>query len=68
MNLSMSDTKLLKATVDGDWIVDEELSDGRLVIRPDTSAAAIRGRVGLESISNEEFADHFGDLPSDQEG
>lgn len=65
----MSDTKLLKATgdVDGDWIVDEELSDGRLVIRPDTSAAAIRRRTGLEQISSDEFAEHFGHLPIDHE-
>lgn len=70
MSLSMSDTKLLKATgdVDGDWIVDEELSDGRLVIRPDTNAAAIRRRTGLEQIGSDEFAEHFGHLPIDHEG
>ena len=52
----------------GDYIVDEVLNDGRLVIRPDTGAAAIRRRQGLEPISREEFDQVFGELPTDQEG
>jgi len=44
------------------------LDDGRLVIRPDTSAQAIRRRQGLEPIAAEEFEQHFGHLPTDQEG
>lgn len=67
----MSDARRHLAVVDdptGDYVVDEELADGRLVIRPDTSAAAIRRRAGLEPISAEEFAQHFGHLPTDEEG
>jgi hypothetical protein len=52
----------------GEYVVDEVLDDGRLVIRPDTSAAAIRRRQGLEPISPEEFDQVFGELPTDQEG
>jgi hypothetical protein len=52
----------------GEYIVEEELPDGRLVIRADTSAAAMRRRAGLEQISDEEFVDAFGDLPTDDEG
>lgn len=52
----------------GEFIVDEVLEDGRLVIRPDTSAAAIRGRQHLDPITGEEFDQVFGALSTDQEG
>ena len=67
----MADTaRHLTATGDvaGEYVVDEELPDGRLVIRADTSAAAIRRRAGLEQIGADEFAEHFGQLPTDDEG
>jgi hypothetical protein len=67
----MADTvRHLTATGDvyGEYVVDEELPDGRLVIRADTSAEAIRRRAGLEQISADDFAEHFGQLPSDDEG
>jgi hypothetical protein len=54
--------------VDGEYVVDEELPDGRLVIRADTSAEAIRRRAGLEQIGDQEVAEHFGQLPTDDEG
>jgi hypothetical protein len=38
-----------------------------VVLRPDTSAAAIRARAGLEQISDSEFAAAFGHLPTDDE-
>ena len=50
--------------VEGEYVVDEELPDGRLIIRADTSAEAIRRRAGLEQIS----ADAFAQRPSDDEG
>ena len=52
----------------GEYIVDEMLDDGRLVIRPDTSAPAIRRRQRLEAITREEFDQVFGPLSTDQEG
>jgi hypothetical protein len=57
----------------GDYIIDEELPDGRLVIRADTSAAAMNRRMGTEPISTEEFeafvAEHRDEmLPPDDEG
>lgn len=58
----------LAGDLNGDYVVDERLGDGRLVIRPDTSAAAIRRRLGLEQISADEFEQHFGHLPTDDEG
>ena len=54
--------------VAGEYVVDEGLPDRRLVIRADTSAKAIRGRAGLEQISGDEFAEHFGQLAIDDEG
>jgi hypothetical protein len=67
----MADTvRRLTATgdVDGEYVVDEELPDGRLVIRADTSAEAIRRRAGLEQISSDEVAQRLGQLPTDDEG
>jgi hypothetical protein len=57
----------------GEYLVDEQLPDGSVVIRPDTSAAAMRRRLGLEQISAEEFeafiAKHGDEmLPPDDEG
>jgi hypothetical protein len=52
----------------GDYLVDDVLDDGRIVLRPDTSAAAIRQRGGLEPVTQEEFEQTFGHLPSDGEG
>jgi hypothetical protein len=63
----------LTGDLNGEYLVDEQLPDGSVVIRPDTSAAAMRRRLGLEQISAEEFeafiAEH-GDqmLPPDGEG
>ncbi len=57
-----------RSDLNGEYVVDEVLDDGRLVIRPDTSAAAIHRRQWLEPISAEEFDRHFGNLPTDQEG
>jgi hypothetical protein len=54
--------------LNGDYVVDEVLDDGRLVIRRDTSADAIRRRQGLEQISPAEFEQQFGHLPTDDEG
>jgi hypothetical protein len=54
--------------LNGDYVVDEVLDDGRLVIRRDTSADAIRRRQGLEPISPAEFEQQFGHLPTDDEG
>jgi hypothetical protein len=54
--------------VEGEYVVDEELPDGRLVIRADTSAEAIRRRAGLEQRRADEFAEHFGHLASGHDG
>ncbi len=61
----------------GDYVVDEVLDDGRLVIRRNTSADvirrntsadAIRRRQGLAPISPTAFEQQFGHLPTDDEG
>lgn len=55
----------------GEYVVDEELADGRLVIRPDTSAAAMRRRMGAKPITGEEFdrlVAEYEILPPDGEG
>lgn len=55
----------LAADLSGDDVVDERLADGRLVIRPDTSAQAIRRRLGFEPVSPEVLEQHFGHLLTD---
>jgi hypothetical protein len=59
--------------LNGEYVVDEQLPDGTVVIRPDTGAAAMRRRLGLEQISAEDFeafvAEHGDELLSpDDEG
>jgi hypothetical protein len=58
----------LTGDVNGEYIVDEVLADGRLVIGPDTSAEAIHRRQGSRPATAQEFEQHFGDLPTDDEG
>lgn len=58
----------LSGELSGEYLIDEVLEDGRIVLRPDTSAAAIRQRAGLQSVSDEEFENAFGHLPTDGEG
>lgn len=58
----------LAGDLSGDYLVEEILDDGRLVIRPDTSAEAIHRRLGVEPVSREEFERELGHLPQDDEG
>ena len=57
-----------RADADGDYVLEERLEDGRLVLPPDTSVAAIFRRVGGRPMTPEEFERHFGHLPTDGEG
>jgi hypothetical protein len=52
----------------GEYVLDEVFEDGRIVLRPDTSKAAIRERAGLDPVTHDEFEQAFGHLPSDSEG
>jgi hypothetical protein len=52
----------------GEYVIEEERPDGRLVLAPDLSAKAILARHGATSMSAESFERHFGDLPTDDEG
>lgn len=58
----------LAGDLNGDYVVDGTLGDGRLVIRPDASAEAINRRLGVSPISAKEFEQHFGHLPTDDKG
>ncbi len=54
--------------VAGEYLLDERLEDGRLILRPDSSAQAIERRLGVRGASEEEFERHFGELPVNGEG
>ena len=58
----------LSGELSGEYVVDEVFEDGRIVLRPDTSAAAIRERTGVDPVTDDEFERAFGHPPSDSEG
>jgi hypothetical protein len=63
----------LTGDVEGSYVIEESLADGRLVVAPEwpskeTSVEAILERAGGERMSPEEFDKHFGHLPTDDEG
>jgi hypothetical protein len=63
----------LSGDVEGSYVVEEALADGRLVVAPEwpskeASAEAILDRASARRLSPEEFDKHFGDLPTDGEG
>ncbi len=59
----------------GEYVIEEERPDGRLVLAPDpddrylkVTWADILKRSGGRALTPEEFERHFGDLPTDEEG
>ena len=52
----------------GEYVIEEQRPDGRLVLVPDLSVKAILARHGERPMSAENFKRHFGDLPTDDEG
>ncbi len=52
----------------GSYVVEERNDDGSLLLRPDTSIEAIQRRLGGRPMSDAEFEEAFGDLPTDGEG
>lgn len=62
------EVNLSRADADCDYVLEERLEDGRLVLRPDTSVAAIFRHVGGRPMTPEEFERHVGHLPTDGEG
>jgi hypothetical protein len=59
----------LSGDLDGDYFVEDQRPDGRLVLVPDTSAAAILKRLGHTRATLEEFEAEYGPVqPPDGEG
>lgn len=52
----------------GDYIVAEHGPDGSVQLVPDTSVEGIQKRIGGRPMTPDEFSDHFGGLPRDDEG
>jgi len=52
----------------GEYVLVEERPDGSLVMAPDTSAEAIRRRLGTRPMTTKEYEHHFGGLPRDGKG
>ncbi len=58
----------LTGDVVGEYVVEEQRPDGRLVVRPDLSVSAILARHGEREMTPEEFARRFAHQPADDEG
>jgi hypothetical protein len=63
----------LSGDIAGEYVVEDQRPDGRLVLAPDTSAAAIRTRGGSRSLTAGEWEDFLTQhgphmLPADGEG
>ncbi len=54
--------------LNGEYLVEETLPDGRVLLAPDTSIASIHAETDTSPLGREEFDDLFGDLPTDGEG
>ncbi len=52
----------------GDYIVAERAPDGSVQLVPDTSIEGINKRIGGRPMTPDEFDQHFGALPRDDEG
>ncbi|ADB50448.1 hypothetical protein [Conexibacter woesei] len=58
----------LSGDLSGDYVVEEQRADGRLVLRPDLSVEAILARYGERELVPDEFDRRFGHLPADDKG
>jgi hypothetical protein len=58
----------LSGDLSGDYVVEDQRPDGRLVLRPDLSVEAILARHGERELTSEAFERQFGHLPTDGEG
>jgi hypothetical protein len=53
----------------GEYVIEEERPDGRIVLVPDTSAQAILSRLGHQRATLQEFEAEYGSVrPPDGEG
>lgn len=60
--------KLTEPGLAGDYVVAEQNEDGSVLLTPDTSAEAVHERLGTTPLTPAEFDEHFGELPTDDEG
>lgn len=58
----------LSGDLSGDYVVEDQHPDGRLVLRPDLSVRAMLARDGVRELTTEEFEQHFGEMATDGEG
>lgn len=58
----------LSGDLSGDYVIEDRLPDGRVVLRPDLGVKGMLSRHGERELSPEEFEQHFGEIPADGEG
>ena len=57
----------LSGDLSGDYVVEDHRPDGRVVLRPDLSVKAMLARHGEHRLTPEEFEQHSGQPPTDEE-
>lgn len=68
MKEALTKVALTEPGLAGEYVVAERHPDGSVLLAPDTAIDAIQRRIGGRPMTDEEFEEHFGDLPSDGEG
>ncbi len=58
----------VRGGLEGRYVVEEQRSDGALLIRPDLSVASILARHGEQQLTDDELPDWARELPTDDEG
>jgi hypothetical protein len=58
----------LSGDLSGDYVVEDRRPDGRVVLRPDSSVRAMLSRHDERELTQTEFEQRFGKLPTDGEG
>lgn len=58
----------LSGDLSGDYVVEDQRPDGRVLLRPDLSVKAMLARHGEHRLTPVEFEQRFGELPTDGEG
>lgn len=58
----------VSGAIEGDYVIEDARTDGRLVLRPDLSVGAILARHGATALTRDEADAALGSIPTDDEG
>lgn len=69
-SMMVDDSRILElhGDLEGQFVLDERLPDGRIVLRPEPSLREELDRLGATPLNADELPDWFHELPTDGEG